>query len=598
MPVPLSISIASLAIAENMADLIDGYCRLEHGKETTLIVWAKDRESRISLPPLPNSDIYAEIPEDTPVPTCKFSISRNDIVLGRILGEGFFGEVHDGIYKSKTGERVNVAVKTCKDCSADVKEKFMSEALIMKKLDHPHIVRLIGIIEEDPVWIVMELYQHGELGNYLSENKHKLTTVTLILYSLQISKALAYLEGINMVHRDIAVRNVLVAKPDCVKLGDFGLSRYIEEEEYYKASVSRLPIKWMAPESINFRRFTSASDVWMFAVCMWEIMSGGQQPFFWLENKDVINQLEQGVRLPKPEQCPPTLYSLMTRCWAYSPGERPSFAELVCKLSDVHKMEMEVEDQRARTRSINITSFTDAPPKVPVFSLCFSHAERGFLEPNSKEDAQRLWEMERQCMQDTLRRQKQEMLEDNKWLEKEERLLVSHEKRLSLKLWQCAILAPPVKPPRVSAQVIVPAPTAELDRTDDMVYHNVMEMVKVVVQLKNDVNTLPASEYVTVVKSVGITLRSLIRSVDDILPTLHESIRMEIEGTQKLLNKDLAELISKMRLAQQNAVTSLKDECKKQMLAAAHTLAMDSKNLLDAVDQARVRANVAKPTTH
>uniref|UniRef100_A0A8C1M497 non-specific protein-tyrosine kinase n=1 Tax=Cyprinus carpio TaxID=7962 RepID=A0A8C1M497_CYPCA len=612
---PLSISIASLAIAENMADLIDGYCRLEHGKETTLIVQAKDRESRISLPPLPNSDIYAEIPEDTPVPTCKFSISRNDIVLGRILGEGFFGEVHDGIYKSKTGERVNVAVKTCKDCSADVKEKFMSEALIMKKLDHPHIVRLIGIIEEDPVWIVMELYQHGELGNYLSENKHKLTTVTLILYSLQISKALAYLEGINMVHRDIAVRNVLVAKPDCVKLGDFGLSRYIEEEEYYKASVSRLPIKWMAPESINFRRFTSASDVWMFAVCMWEIMSGGQQPFFWLENKDVINQLEQGVRLPKPEQCPPTIYSLMTRCWAYSPGERPSFAELVCKLSDVHKMEMEVEDQRARTRSINITSFTDAPPKVPVFSLCFSHAvilvlciiltpflfifilERGFLEPNSKEDAQLLWEMERQCMQDTLRRQKQEMLEDNKWLEKEERLLVSHEKRLSLKLWQSPSQAPPVKPPRVSAQVIVPAPTAELDRTDDMVYHNVMEMVKVVVQLKNDVNTLPASEYVTVVKSVGITLRSLIRSVDDILPTLHESIRMEIEGTQKLLNKDLAELISKMRLAQQNAVTSLKDECKKQMLAAAHTLAMDSKNLLDAVDQARVRANVAKPTT-
>ncbi|XP_026118203.1 protein-tyrosine kinase 2-beta-like [Carassius auratus] len=621
---PLSISIASLAIAENMADLIDGYCRLEHGKETTLIVRAKDRESRISLPSLPssmentrsdkeskNSDIYAEIPEDTPVSTSRFRISRNDIVLGRILGEGFFGEVHDGIYKSKTGERVNVAVKTCKDCSADVKEKFMSEAMIMKKLDHPHIVRLVGIIEEDPVWIVMELYQYGELGNYLMENKHKLTSVILILFSLQISKALAYLEGINMVHRDIAVRNVLVAKADCVKLGDFGLSRYIEEEEYYKASVCRLPIKWMAPESINFRRFTSASDVWMFAVCMWEIMSGGQQPFFWLENKDVINQLEQGVRLPKPEQCPPTLYSLMTRCWAYSPGERPSFAELVCKLSDVHNMEKEVEmeELRTRTRSRSITPFTDAPPKPSrVKPSGFSTLnprlhlqEQGFREPSSKEDAQRLWEMERQCMQDTLRRQKQEMLEDNKWLEKEEKLLdpfANDETKAKVmsetEKSQASSQTPPEKPPRVSAQ---PAPTAELDRTDDTVYHNVMEMVKVVVQLKNDVNTLPASEYVTVVKSVGITLRSLIRSVDDILPTLHESIRTEIEGTQKLLNKDLAELISKMRLAQQNAVTSLKDECKKQMLAAAHTLAMDSKNLLDAVDQARVRANVAKPST-
>ncbi|XP_050988969.1 protein-tyrosine kinase 2-beta isoform X1 [Labeo rohita] len=661
---PLSISTASLAVAENMVDLIDGYCRLEHGNDATLIVRPKDRESRISLPPVPsrmedtrsdkeskNSDIYAEIPEDSPVSTCKFSISRNDIVLGRILGEGFFGEVHDGIYKSKTGERVNVAVKTCKDCTADVKEKFMSEALIMKKLDHPHIVRLIGIIEEDPVWIVMELYKYGELGNYLLENKHKLTTVTLILYSLQISKALAYLEGVNMVHRDIAVRNVLVATPDCVKLGDFGLSRYIEEEEYYKASVTRLPIKWMAPESINFRRFTSASDVWMFAVCMWEIMSGGQQPFFWLENKDVINQLEQGVRLPKPERCPPTLYSLMTRCWAYSPRERPSFTELVCKLSDVHKMEKEVEKEelRNRPRSVNITPFTDAPPKpsrikpsgfstlnprlhlqlpdslrvsssvlasppdwrsvlasgctltLPASPRRCSMGERGLLEPNSKEDTQRLWEMERQHVQETLRRQKQEMLEDNKWLEKEEKLLdpfanddtkakVMSENETS----QAPSQAPPEKPPRVSAQ---PAPTAELDRTDDMVYHNVMEMVKVVVQLKNDVNTLPASEYVNVVKSVGMTLRSLINSVDDILPTLHESIRTEIEGTQKLLNKDLAELISKMRLAQQNAVTSLKDECKKQMLTAAHTLAMDSKNLLDAVDQARVRANVAKPAT-
>lgn len=144
-----------------------------------------------------------------------------------------------------------------------------------------------------------------------------------------------------------------------------------------------------------------------------------------------------------------------------------------------------------------------------------------------------------------------------------------------------------------------------------------------------------------------MALRDLIQSVDEILPTLHESVRTEvppsfivlsltllhfpfknvmlmqsdsftryskmaenalrhprvktastspqIEGTEKLLNNDMAELISKMRLAQQNAITSLKEECKKQMLSAAHTLAMDSKNMLDAVDQARVRANIAKP---
>ncbi|XP_035277666.1 protein tyrosine kinase 2 beta, b isoform X1 [Anguilla anguilla] len=666
---PLSIHTASISMAENMADLIDGYCRIQSNTEASLIMRPQnDRKLRNSLPEIPTcdnketttrysmgSDIYAEIPDERPK-SVRYGLSRDDIVLGRILGEGFFGEVHEGVYKKQSGERISVAVKTCKDCSPDVKEKFMSEAVIMKNLDHPHIVRLIGIIEEDPVWIVMELYQHGELGNYLTENQHKLTNVTLVLYTLQICKALAYLEGVNMVHRDIAVRNVLVAEPDCVKLGDFGLSRYIEEEEYYKASVTRLPIKWMAPESINFRRFTSASDVWMFAVCMWEIMSRGQQPFFWLENKDVINQLEQGIRLPKPEDCPPTLYSLMTCCWTYDPRERPTFTELVCKLSAVHKMEkeQEVEIKRDRARSTRYFdskfTFNEPPPKpsrnkpgrfantlsiglhiqLPE-TLCASSpnlvspcdyqspfdsnkmlmvprttprrrsvGEGDFIiEPSSKEDAKQLWEMEKHRMQETLKRQKQEMLEDNKWLEKEERLLdpmvqddmktpVTPEKEPGY----AEFTGPPEKPPRLSAQ---PAPTAEIDRSDDQVYHFVMEVVKVVVQLKNDVNTLPPSEYVGVVKTVGLTLRNLTRSVDDVLPSLHESIRTEIEGTQKLLNKDMAELISKMRLAQQNAITSLKEECKRQMLAAAHTLAMDSKNLLDAVDQARVRANLAKP---
>uniref|UniRef100_A0A8K9UW54 non-specific protein-tyrosine kinase n=1 Tax=Oncorhynchus mykiss TaxID=8022 RepID=A0A8K9UW54_ONCMY len=524
---PLSVTTACLATAENMADLIDGYCRLGTSSDTSLIITTNKgsglrntetlsgAESN-SSPNLPvGSDIYAEIPEEKPDSGCRYSLSRDEIYLGRILGEGFFGEVHDGVYKSPTGERVRVAVKTCKDCSAEVKEKFMSEAVLMKTLDHPHIVRLIGVIEVDPVWIVMELYEHGELGTYLVEQQRSLTSVTLVLYSLQICKALAYLEGLNMVHRDIAVRNVLVASADCVKLGDFGLSRYVEDEDYYKASLSRLPIKWMAPESINFRRFTTASDVWMFGVCVWEVMSLGQQPFFWLENGEVINQLEGGVRLPKPSLCPPTLYTLLTHTWSYDPHTRPSFTQLVCKLRSV-------------------------------------------------------WERDR--VEDTLRRQREDMLTDSRWLEQEEKHLV-----------------------RIQTDRLFPTATAELDRTDDQVYVGVMAMVRDVVKLKNDVNTLPPSEYPNAVKAVGLTLRSLIRSVDEVLPSLHSSARTEIEGTERLLNKDLGELIAKMRLVQQNSVTSLKGECQRQMLGVAHTLALDSKNLLDAVDQARIKANLAKP---
>ncbi|XP_027140307.1 protein tyrosine kinase 2 beta, b [Larimichthys crocea] len=660
----LSINVATMPMAENMMDLIDGYCRLENNTDDTVIFRPNnDASTRSPLPEIPTerdsssirhsmgSDIYCEILDERPKSVVKYGIDRKDIELGRILGEGFFGEVFDGVYKKPGGERINVAVKTCKDSSPDVMEKFMSEAVIMKKFDHQHIVKLIGIIEDDPVSIVMELYQYGELGNYLTQNQNKLSNITLVLFSLQICKALVYLAGVNVVHRDIAVRNVLVASPDCVKLGDFGLSRYIEEEEYYKASVTRLPIKWMAPESINFRRFTTASDVWMFAVCMWEIMSFGQQPFFWLENRDVINQLEQGIRLPKPDNCPPALYSLMTRCWSYDHRERPNFTELVVKISDVHKMEKEQELERERDRA-RATKFFDPkfnfhepPPKPSRMkpgrfgntlsiglhiqlneALCASSpdlaspceyqspldsmntlalpaksprrrsvGEGEFFraEANSREDAQRLWQRERQHMQDTLRHQKEQMMADKKWLEKEERLLdpMGPEDPTS-PVADTEGAAPPDKPPRLTAQ---PAPTAELDRSDDKVYQSVMNLVKVVVQLKNDIVTLPPEKYITLVQSVGMALRDLIHNVDNILPTLHESVRTEIEGTQKLLNNDMAELISKMRLAQQNAITTLKDECKKQMLAAAHTLAMDSKNMLDAVDQARVRANLAKP---
>ena len=72
---------------------------------------------------------------------------------------------------------------------------------------------------------------------------------------------------------------MLVSSRDCVKLADFGLSRWIEDNSYYKASRGKLPIKWMSPESINFRRFTAASDVWMFGVCVWEILMLGVKPF-------------------------------------------------------------------------------------------------------------------------------------------------------------------------------------------------------------------------------------------------------------------------------------------------------------------------------
>ncbi|KAF3849818.1 hypothetical protein F7725_019537 [Dissostichus mawsoni] len=633
----LSINVATVPMAENMMDLIDGYSRLEN-----------DTDDSIIYRPNKGSDIYCEIMDERPRSVVKYGIDRSDIVLGRILGEGFFGEVYDGVYKKLNGERTNVAVKTCKDCSPDVMEKFMSEAVIMKNLDNQHIVKLIGIIEEDPVWIVMELYEHGELGNYLTQNQSTLTDITLVLFSLQICKALVYLAGrggttvvekrvqvnlrglraskdpldhFHFYHRHCCVRNVLVASPDCVKLGDFGCrdtSRMKNTTKVTKAQTSiektinnifrncipvqkrklvcySLPIKWMAPESINFRRFTTASDVWMFAVCMWEIMSVGQQPFFLAGEPRRDQPAGAGHPAAQARQLPPALYSLMTRCWSYDPRERPNFTELVRCPNMVKEQEVERERDRARSTKLFDPkfNFNEPPPKDETRAVR-EHAQyrRGSffrVEPNSREDAAHLWQRERQDMQHTLRRQKEQMMEDKVAGKGGETPgpMGPEDTAGPASPEADTEHAPPEKPPRLTAQA---APTAELDRSDDKVYLYVMDLVKVVVQLKNDIIDAPPEKYIPIVKSVGMALRDLIRSVDDILPTLHESVR-----TEKLLNNDMAELISKMRLAQQNSITSLKDECKKQLLTAAHTLAMDSKNMLDAVDQARVRANLAKP---
>ncbi|CAL8249658.1 unnamed protein product, partial [Boreogadus saida] len=376
-PEPLIVTTTSLTTAENMADLIDGYCRLVSSLSHSFIVRVQKEGDR-ALPSIPNpkvsnhekrmekrmdgvrtravcvseTDDYAEIidEEDTyTMPSTRdYEILRDCIELGRCIGEGQFGDVHQGVYVSPDNPALSVAVKTCKNSTADsVREKFLQEALTMRQFDHPHIVKLMGVITDNPVWIIMELCTLGELRSFLQVRKYSLDLATLILYSYQLSLALAYLESKRFVHRDIAARNVLVSTIDCVKLGDFGLSRYMEDSSYYKASKGKLPIKWMAPESINFRRFTSASDVWMFGVCMWEILMYGIKPFQGVKNNDVIGRIENGERLAMPPQSPPTLYSLMTKCWSYDPGKRPRFTELKAQLSTI------LEEEKAQQKLVN-----------------------------------------------------------------------------------------------------------------------------------------------------------------------------------------------------------------------------------------------------
>uniref|UniRef100_A0A674PQY9 Focal adhesion kinase 1 n=1 Tax=Takifugu rubripes TaxID=31033 RepID=A0A674PQY9_TAKRU len=671
-PEPLTVTTASLTTAENMADLIDGYCRLVSSSPHSFIVRVhKDgdralpsipkrifvndlqqilciaRRDHLLSPPFFSSetDDYAEIidEEDTyTMPSTRdYEIQRDCIELGRCIGEGQFGDVHQGLYISPENPALSVAVKTCKNSTSDsVREKFLQEALTMRQFDHPHIVKLMGVITENPVWIIMELCTLGELRSFLQVRKYSLDLATLILYSYQLSTALAYLESKRFVHRDIAARNVLVSTVDCVKLGDFGLSRYMEDSSYYKASKGKLPIKWMAPESINFRRFTTASDVWMFGVCMWEILMFGIKPFQGVKNNDVIGRIENGERLAMPPQCPPTLYSLMTKCWSYDPSKRPRFTELKTQLSTIleeEKLQQKERNRMEMRRQVTVSwdsgGSDEAPPKPSRPGYPSPRSSEGFY-PSSQHPGHyqdRAVDMQQcvgqQClfMEEQLMMQQQQMEEDQRWLEQEERLLVTHtlEKKkkitvrnnTNIKAVKLKHVAPPKKPPRPSAQSnlacqntgdsyndgvkvspdrlqpqeISPPPTANLDRSNDKVYENVTGLVKAVIEMSSKIQPAPPEEYVPMVKDVGLALRTLLATVDETLPQLPASTHREIEMAQKLLNSDLAELIGKMKLAQQYVMTSLQQDYKKQMLTAAHALAVDAKNLLDVIDQSRLK---------
>ena len=140
-----------------------------------------------------------------------------------------------------------------------------------------------------------------------------------------------YLGTMKCIHRDLAARNVLVAKNLVIKIGDFGLARDVHKNDYYrKIGEGWLPIRWMAPETVFQRKYTSLSDVWSFGVLLWEIMSLGASPYPSITKMEVLFQmLKEGHRMERPKNCSIEIYLIMRDCWNYSPDQRPSFSSLV-----------------------------------------------------------------------------------------------------------------------------------------------------------------------------------------------------------------------------------------------------------------------------
>ncbi|XP_023653118.1 tyrosine-protein kinase Fer isoform X3 [Paramormyrops kingsleyae] len=265
----------------------------------------------------------------------KWILNHEDVILGELLGKGNFGEVFKGTLKDKTP----VAVKTCKeDLPQELKIKFLSEARILKQYDHPNIVKLIGVCtQRQPIYIVMELVPGGDFLSFLRKKKEDLKTKQLVKFALDAAAGMAYLELKNCIHRDLAARNCLVGDSNLLKISDFGMSRQEDDGIYSSSGLKQIPIKWTAPEALNYGRYSSESDVWSYGILLWETFSLGVCPYPGMTNQQAREQVEKGYRMSCPQKCPEEVYKIMQRCWEYKPENRPKFADIQKELATIKK---------------------------------------------------------------------------------------------------------------------------------------------------------------------------------------------------------------------------------------------------------------------
>ncbi|XP_039668533.1 tyrosine-protein kinase ITK/TSK [Perca fluviatilis] len=262
----------------------------------------------------------------------QWEVDPEELTLGQELGSGQFGLVLEGRWRGK-----RVAVKMVREeCMSD--EEFKEEARVMMRLSHCKLVQLYGVRTRcSPMCLVFEFMDRGGGGggNPREGKKGCLSQDTMLGMCLDVSEGMAYLESSNFLHRDLAARNCLVSKNNEVKISDFGMTRFVLDDQYTSSQCSKFPVKWSAPEVIKYCKFSSKSDVWSFGVLMWEVYNEGRLPYENRTNGEVVESLNSGLRLLKPRLAPDAVHQLMEWCWKEKPEDRPSFAVLLHQLASL-----------------------------------------------------------------------------------------------------------------------------------------------------------------------------------------------------------------------------------------------------------------------
>ena len=282
-------------------------------------------------------------------------ITSDNIKEKKELGIGNFGQVilatTNGLslkdmQLSKRDENqdisIPVAVKKLKPNPSHIQqEAFNKETKFMSQVRHPNVVRILGVCNHDPAFVMMEYVQEGDLYQFLQRfteiletpsNNTQISTSTVVYMASQIASAMKYLASLEFIHRDIATRSCLVGTNFTVKVADLGINLKHYQSHYYQVQGNRLlPIRWMATECFS-GKFSEKSDVWAFGVTMWELFSlAKDKPYPHLSDEEVIqNALKRRYnQFPsKSEACPLPVYEIMEKCWIIDMKNRATFHDL------------------------------------------------------------------------------------------------------------------------------------------------------------------------------------------------------------------------------------------------------------------------------
>ncbi|XP_028394789.1 hemicentin-1-like [Dendronephthya gigantea] len=279
----------------------------------------------------------------------------------KILTSGDFGyHVVQGTFVSPLEkERKPCSVKRVKEnTKTDVLYDLLDELNIISAISsHENIVNLIGACtsENGPLLLVLEFCPRGTLKNNLSDSKRNeqlLMKKTGINLANEIAKGMTHLSKLGIVHHDLAAKNILLTEDFTPKITNFGLPHELyEQSSYHKIAQKNASIRWLAIESLTDGLYTTKSDVWSFAVVIWEIETSGCVPYPELEVEDLVSQIREGYRLSKPGKSSNETYKLMLQCWETNPDHRPTFLEIV-----------DILEENLESNKLNKT-FTDVPSK-------------------------------------------------------------------------------------------------------------------------------------------------------------------------------------------------------------------------------------------